>query len=163
MAEENKMLAEDAEGAKAPVTPEFPEEGSSRQPEGHDSGGEDEPSESVYGEDASVMPESPESETFYESKSPDFPDAPEEGVSPEAAEAVVPGATAADAQKTVDPADKPEKKKRKKWVGLLAGLLHRRVKTADPYNMVIHGSLVHADIPEGYTLVEQYLGCARLF
>ena len=61
------------------------------------------------------------------------------------------------------PGKKPKQKKRR--TGLLAGLLHRGEKTADPYDMEIHGSLVGADVPEGYTLVEQYWimpGCSEV-
>lgn len=65
------------------------------------------------------------------------------------------------------PARVPEKSSRpeKKRTGLLAGLLHRKEKTADPYAMEVHGSLVAAEVPEGYTLVDRYWvtpGCSEV-
>ncbi|WP_165077704.1 type II/IV secretion system ATPase subunit, partial [Methanogenium sp. MK-MG] len=69
----------------------------------------------------------------------------------------------ADAAASADVITDP--KRRKKRTGLLAGLLHRRDKTADPYDVETHGPLVDADVPEGYHLVERYWivpGCSEV-
>lgn len=60
---------------------------------------------------------------------------------------------------------KKKPKQKKKRTGILAGLLHRKETDTDPYDLEIHGSLVAAEVPEGYTLVEQYWvvpGCSEV-
>lgn len=69
----------------------------------------------------------------------------------------------AEEKKPAEPKSKPKQKKMR--TGILAGLLHRGEKTADPYDMEIHGSLVEAAVPDGYSLVEQYWivpGCSEV-
>jgi flagellar protein FlaI len=145
MAEENTILAKGAdedtastgvtEGTKAPVKPESPENA---------------------GSPASLQPE--------RSVVPDVPVIPGGGESPKTGDvpALVGVAVGVDAVSAGAGSGPGQKKKR---TGFLAGLLHRRDKSADPYDMEIHGSLVDAGVPAGYTLVEQYWvvpGCSEV-
>ncbi len=58
-----------------------------------------------------------------------------------------------------------DKKRKKKRIGVLAGLLHRGDNTSKPYDLEIHGPLVNAAVPDGYRLVERYWivpGCSEV-
>lgn len=60
---------------------------------------------------------------------------------------------------------KKKPKRKMKHTGILAGLLNRGEKTAAPYDMEVHGALVAADVPEGYSLAGQYWivpGCSEV-
>lgn len=66
---------------------------------------------------------------------------------------------------TLTPGAEKPLRERKKRTGILAGLLHRGERTADPYSMDIHGSLVSAEVPEGYALTDRYWitpGCSEV-
>ena len=90
-----------------------------------------------------------------ESASPEVPltpDMSDDMGAPVSADALTPAAT------------KP-KNQRKTRTGVFAGLFHQGEKTADPYSVEIHGSLVSAKVPDGYTLTERYWitpGCSEV-
>ncbi|WFN33887.1 Flp pilus assembly complex ATPase component TadA [Methanogenium sp. S4BF] len=166
MAEEDTILAEAADGEQNPVAPEAPEEGRSRQPEEGDGAGEGRgPPETAEEKELPVIPDLSETVNPSESAFPEGPEIPEDEGTSETGVAGALAAATPDADAKPSAAAAAEPQKRKKRTGLLAGLLHRGEKTAAPYDMATHGSLVTAEVMEGHTLVERYWitpGCSEV-
>ena len=133
--------------------------------EGNDAAEGKKPPETPAGEEPPVMPDLPAAANASESEILGIPDIPEDEGIPGPGGAGALAAGTADADANPPAAGAAESRKRKRRTGLLAGLLNRGEKTAEPYDMATHGSLVAAEVPEGYTLVERYWitpGCSEV-